>query len=134
MIRRILWVVIGKHCALHQHKMVERIHYSGVDATLVGAFVKHPAIVVLLQRCLLEEGAQHILVLHLAHAENAKRTVLRHGQDGLVHVVALTIGTGFRPMLHTVLSEGIVGLGAVHIRVEEVLHVPEGHADWFVLP
>ena len=32
-------------------------------------------------------------------------------------------------MLHTVLGEGVVGLGAVDKRVEEVLHVPEGNAD-----
>ena len=32
-------------------------------------------------------------------------------------------------MLHPVLGEGIVGLRAVHKRVEEVLHVPESDAD-----
>jgi hypothetical protein len=32
-------------------------------------------------------------------------------------------------MLHTVLGESIVGLGAVNKRVEKVLHVPKGDAD-----
>ena len=62
-----------------------------------------------------------------AHPENADGMVLRQGKYRLVHVVALTVETVFRPVLHTVLSEGVVGLSAVHKRVEEVLHVPEGH-------
>ena len=36
-------------------------------------------------------------------------------------------------MLHTLLGESIVSLGAVHKGVEEVLHVPEGDADGVVL-
>ena len=36
-------------------------------------------------------------------------------------------------MLHAVLSEGVVGLGAVHVWVEEILHVPESDANVIVL-
>ena len=68
MIRRVLWVVIRKHGALHQLEMVKGIHNGRVDATFIGTFIKHPAIIVLLQWRLLKKSAQYILVFHLAHA------------------------------------------------------------------
>jgi hypothetical protein len=36
-------------------------------------------------------------------------------------------------MLHAVLGEGVVSLGAVYISVEEVLHVPKGNANRNIL-
>ena len=132
MICRILGVIIRKHRALHQLEMVDGIHNGWVDTALVRAFVMHPAVVVLLQRGLLKEGTQYILILYLAHAQDTQRTVLRHGQNSLVHVIALAVKSGFCPMLHPVLGEGVIGFGAVHERVEEVLHVPEGHTDMFL--
>ena len=109
--------------------MVYGIHNSGVDAAFVGAFDEHPAVVMFLQRCLFEKGAQHILVLHLAHAQDAYGTVLRHGQDGLVHIIAFLVEAALRPMLHAVLGKGVIDPCAVDKGVEEVLHVPEGDAD-----
>ena len=133
MISRIIRIIIREHRTLHQLEMVDGIHNGGVDAALVGAFVQYPAVVVLFQWCLLKKGTQHIFVLHLAHAQDAQGTVLRHGQDGLVHVVALLVEPRLGPMLHSFFGEGIVGLSAVHKGVEEILHVPEGDADSVVL-
>ena len=109
--------------------MIQGIDDGRVDAALVGAFDEHPAVVMFLQRCLFEEGAQHILVLHLAHAQDTYGAVLRHGQDSLVHIVALLVETAFGPMLHAVLGESVVGPCAVDKGVEEILHVPEGDTD-----
>ena len=133
MICRILRIIIRKNGTLHQLEMVKRIHNGRVDAALVGAFVMHPTVIMLLQRGLLKEGAQHIFILHLTHAQDAQRFVFRHGQNGLVHVVAFAVETALRPVLHAVFSEGIIGLGAVHKRVEEIFHVPEGNANRLAL-
>ena len=133
MVRCILRVIIREHLAFNQLEMVKRIHNGGVDAAFVGAFNENPAIVMLLQRRLLEEGAQHILVLHLAHAQDAYGTVLRHGQDGLVHIIAFLVEAALRPMLHAVLGKGVIDPCAVDKGVEEVLHVPECYADGGVL-
>ena len=133
MIGRVLGVVIREHGALHQLEMVQGIHDGGVDAALVGTFIMHPAVVVLLQGRLLKESPQHIRILHLTHANDTQWAVLRHGQDGLVHVVAFFVEAALRPMLHAVLGESVVGLGAIHKGVEEVLHVPKGNADRLVL-
>ena len=129
MIRRVLGVIVGKHLAFNQLEMVYGIHDGRVDAALVWTFDEHPAVVMFLQRCLFEEGAQHILVLHLAHAQDTYGAVLRHGQDGLVHIVAFLVETAFGPMLHAVLGESVVGPCAVDKGVEEILHVPEGDTD-----
>ena len=75
MVRCILRVIIREHLAFDQLEMVYGIHNGGVDAAFVGALDEHPAVVMFLQRCLLEEGAQHILILHLAHAQDAYGTV-----------------------------------------------------------
>ena len=93
----------------------------------------HKAVVVLFQRSLFKNGTQHILILHLAHPKNADGTVLRHRQNRLVYVVPLLVEPAFRPMLHTVLSKGIVRFCAVHKGVEKILHVPESDADGLVL-
>jgi hypothetical protein len=113
--------------------MVNGIDNSRVYATPIGTFIMHITVMVLLERCLLEDGAEHILILYLAHAEDAQGTVLRHGQNGFVHIVALAVEAALGPVLHAVLGEGVVGLGTVDERIEEVLHIPEGDADGLIL-
>ncbi len=133
MIRRILWVIVWEHLTFNQLEMIDRINNGRVDTAFVGAFVMYVAVVVLLQGCLLKDGAQHVFILHLTHADDAQWTVLRHGQDGFVHIVALLVEPRLGPMLHPFFGEGIVSLGAVDERIEEVLHVPKGNADGLVL-